>query len=606
MRQTVCGRHSLSVIRRDSGRERRGEKVHFCHCDYESPKTPDSTTNGNTSASNERSSLDIPNHLTKLSIKNQIKNDIKKELKIKEGARNLRNVVTKKKHLARVDKFLKKSQKNLDELYDKLHEQNAKIILQETECPETGYQPGNGKLPALQKQLEIELQVKCGAEKLIQLYSHGPNKNRKHLAAAKTRLQESEQKIKYLHKLILREGPIDKALLFNHYPHYEQVEQVSSYEEQSIELPECMSEVEEEFVNTPQGEEDLKDESEEVSKTECVHQKRSVTLGDFHCHSVLGEGAFGKVILAEHIDVKKLYAIKAIEKGLLLSNYMVHRLRSEKHILMTATSQNHPFLVHLLATFQTNRHVFFVIEYAAGGDLLNYMNDKETISENTTMFYMACVVLGLEFLHAHNIMHRDLKLQNILIDNGGFAKITDFGLSKEGMGLKDRTRSFRGTRAYMAPEILNREPYGRSVDWWSLGVVIYRMLFGMSPFDLKKYTYTYYMNSSDIEFPTSASETSISIIQQLLTSDPEVRLGGGERNAEDVKNHNFFKSIDWTALIEKQMEPPFVPTIQDVSYEIAIPGEIYLRPLQYPWKLLQEQQDMFKDFTWTADTSSQV
>ncbi|CAH2330321.1 serine threonine- kinase N2-like, partial [Pelobates cultripes] len=152
-------------------------------------------------------------------------------------------------------------------------------------------------------------------------------------------------------------------------------------------------------------------------------------------------------------------------------------LKHEKNIFQTVSRKRHPFLVNLYASFQTEDLVCFVMEYAAGGDLLSTLiNNVVAFTENRAMFYAACCVLGLEFLHKKNIAHRDLKLRNIVVDKDGYAKITDFGLSKQDMGFHDRTNTFCGTLEYMAPEIFERKHYTRSVDWWSLGVVIYVML----------------------------------------------------------------------------------------------------------------------------------
>ncbi|XP_031762483.1 serine/threonine-protein kinase N2-like [Xenopus tropicalis] len=149
----------------------------------------------------------------------------------------------------------------------------------------------------------------------------------------------------------------------------------------------------------------------------------------------------------------------------------------EQRILMLANKERCHFLVGLFASFQTEHHVCFAMDYAEGGDLVCQL-DEDGISVERTQFYAACIVLGLQFLHEHNIAHRDLKPENILLDSDGYAKIADYGLSREGMTYDTLAYSECGSLYYMAPEIFREGYYTRSVDWWSLGVIIYEMLIG--------------------------------------------------------------------------------------------------------------------------------
>ncbi|XP_055979151.1 serine/threonine-protein kinase N2 isoform X2 [Sorex fumeus] len=329
-------------------------------------------------------------------------------------------------------------------------------------------------------------------------------------------------------------------------------------------------------------------------------------LQDFRCCAVLGRGHFGKVLLAEYKHTNEMFAIKALKKGDIVARDEVDSLMCEKRIFETVNSVRHPFLVNLFACFQTKEHVCFVMEYAAGGDLMMHIH-TDVFSEPRAVFYAACVVLGLQYLHEHKIVYRDLKLDNLLLDTEGFVKIADFGLCKEGMGYGDRTSTFCGTPEFLAPEVLTETSYTRAVDWWGLGVLIYEMLVGESPFpgDDEEEVFDSIVND-EVRYPRFLSTEAISIMRRLLRRNPERRLGAGEKDAEDVKKHPFFRLTDWSALMDKKVKPPFVPTIrgrEDVSnFDDEFTSEApILTPPREPRILSEEEQKMFRDFDYIAD-----
>ncbi|CAN8018988.1 unnamed protein product, partial [Ixodes persulcatus] len=211
------------------------------------------------------------------------------------------------------------------------------------------------------------------------------------------------------------------------------------------------------------------------------HVKGALTLDSFEFISVLGRGHFGKVILSKLKRSGEYFAIKALKKGDIVARDELESLMAEKRIFQVANSVRHPFLVNLFACFQTPNHVCFVMEYACGGDLMMHIH-TDIFPEPRAAFYAACVVLGLQFLHENRIIYRDLKLDNLLLDAEGYVKLADFGLCKEGMGYGDRTGTFCGTPEFLAPEVLTETSYTRAVDWWGLGVLLFEMLVGESPF----------------------------------------------------------------------------------------------------------------------------
>ncbi|XP_072521432.1 serine/threonine-protein kinase N2 isoform X2 [Salminus brasiliensis] len=327
-------------------------------------------------------------------------------------------------------------------------------------------------------------------------------------------------------------------------------------------------------------------------------------IEDFNCISVLGRGHFGKVLLAEHKSTGKMYAIKALKKGDVVTRDEVDSLMCEKRIFETINASSHPFLVNLHGCFQTCDHVCFVMEYSPGGDLMTHIHTS-IFTERQTRFYAACVLLGLEFLHQNKIVYRDLKLDNLLMDADGFVRIADFGLCKEGMGYGDRTSTFCGTPEFLAPEVLTDSTYTRAVDWWGLGVLIYEMLVGESPFpgDDEEEVFDSIVND-EVRYPRFLSPESVSIIQKLLQKNPEKRLGAGEQDANEVKRHRFFQGVDWEALLAKRVKPPFLPTIKaagDVSNfdEEFTRLKPVLTPPQTPFFLAAEQQEIFADFDFS-------
>ncbi|XP_029017132.3 serine/threonine-protein kinase N2-like isoform X2 [Betta splendens] len=334
-------------------------------------------------------------------------------------------------------------------------------------------------------------------------------------------------------------------------------------------------------------------------------QDQKMHMEDFKYLAVLGRGHFGKVLLAEFRQTGKLYAIKALKKTDIVSRDEVDSLMSEKRIFEMINASRHPFLVNLHGCFQTSEHVCFVMEYLPGGDLMIHIHN-DAFSEAQTRFYSACVLLGLEFLHLNRIIYRDLKLDNLLMDADGFVKITDFGLCKEGMGHGDHTSTFCGTPEFLAPEVLTDDTYTRAVDWWGMGVLIYEMLVGESPFpgEDEEEVFDSIVND-DVQYPACLPPDAICIIQKLLKKNPLKRLGSGEKDANEVKGEKFFETIDWEALLAKKVRPPFLPSIKESVDVSNFDSEFtqlqpVLSPPSKPCSLSAEQQDAFADFDFCA------
>uniref|UniRef100_A0A8C7P0V1 protein kinase C n=1 Tax=Oncorhynchus mykiss TaxID=8022 RepID=A0A8C7P0V1_ONCMY len=337
-----------------------------------------------------------------------------------------------------------------------------------------------------------------------------------------------------------------------------------------------------------------------------IKHKKPLCLQDFRLIAVLGRGHFGKVLLSEYKKTGSIYAIKALKKGDIVARDEVESLMCEKRIFETVNVSHHPFLVNLFACFQTPEHVCFVMEYTAGGDLMMHIH-ADVFTEPRAVFYSACVVLGLQFLHDHKIVYRDLKLDNLLLDTDGYVKIADFGLCKEGMGYGDRTSTFCGTPEFLAPEVLTDTSYTRAVDWWGLGVLVYEMLVGESPFpgDDEEEVFDSIVND-EVRYPRFLSTEAIAIMRRLLRRNPERRLGSGEKDADEIKKQPFFRGLDWEALLQRKLPPPFVPSIkgrEDVSnFDEEFTAEPpALTPPREPRTLSRKDQDGFCDFDYVSD-----
>jgi len=336
-------------------------------------------------------------------------------------------------------------------------------------------------------------------------------------------------------------------------------------------------------------------------------KKVHITMDDFKPIAVLGRGHFGKVLLTQHKRTERMYAIKALKKGDILSRDEIDSLMVERRVFECATKRKHPFLVNLYACFQTADHVCFVTEFANGGDLMLHIH-TDVFSEPRTVFYSGCVILGLQYLHDNKIVYRDLKLDNLLLDKDGYLKIADFGLCKEGMGFGDHTGTFCGTPEFLAPEVLTEASYTRAVDWWGLGVLIFEMLVGESPFpgDDEDEVFDSIVND-EVRYPRFLSIDAISIMRRLLRRNPERRLGASERDAEDVKKQSLFRKLDWDMLLEKKIKPPFRPKItgsMDVSNfdeEFTNERPVLTPPHENPRTLTKDEQKLFVDFDFIQE-----
>ncbi|XP_066526780.1 protein kinase C, delta b isoform X1 [Hoplias malabaricus] len=288
-----------------------------------------------------------------------------------------------------------------------------------------------------------------------------------------------------------------------------------------------------------------------------LSQKTRVSFDNFVFHKVLGKGSFGKVMLAELKGRGEFFAVKALKKDVVLMDDDVECTMVEKRVL--ALAWDNPFLTHLYCTFQTKEHLFFVMEYLNGGDLMFHIQDKGRFDLYRATFYAAEIICGLQFLHSKGIIYRDLKLDNVMLDRDGHIKIADFGMCKENMLGENRATTFCGTPDYIAPEILLGQRYSFSVDWWSFGVLVYEMLIGQSPFQGDDEDELFESIRMDVpHYPRWITKESKDLMEKLFERDPTRRLGV----VGNIRGHAFFKTINWAALEKREVNPPFKPKVK--------------------------------------------
>ena len=294
-----------------------------------------------------------------------------------------------------------------------------------------------------------------------------------------------------------------------------------------------------------------------------LNSYNKVSLNDFNLLKILGRGGFAKVYLAQQKETEELYALKAVRKLAIIEKQQFDAIKREKEILFEA---NHPFLVTLRCAFQNQDKLFFLMSYAAGGDLSYHQRKRGTFWENEVKFYAAQIILALEFLHSKGIIYQDLKPANVLLDSNGYIKLTDFGAARYNYQTRNY-KTFIGTLDFIAPEVIKRKEYNKSVDWWALGILIYQLLYGTLPFyDKNINTIAKKILEEEVTFMEeevssgAVSDLCKNFIRSLLQKDPKKRLGYD--SYEDQLADPWFEDLEIEKQTSYQINAPLIPEME--------------------------------------------
>lgn len=306
------------------------------------------------------------------------------------------------------------------------------------------------------------------------------------------------------------------------------------------------------------------------------------SLSNFRIIRYIGGGASGRVFLVEENVTKERLALKLIEKRSVYESHNSYRHALDERLVLQM-AKDYPYALSMKYAFQNARRLFIITEYCPNGDLFEYMDRKnEPLREKVAVLVTAQIMLALQHVHELGIVYRDLKLENVLLDAAGNIRLADFGLAKllqksKGGELK-RTKTFCGTREYIAPEMINGEYYDQTLDLWSLGVLIYELLVGHTPFYSKDTSIIYdHIVSGPIFFPHTLSDNARDLLQNLLRRKPDERLGAG--CFEEWKMHPWFKKIDWEDLENNPpQEGPFYEHSRVMKQRREIPDVRYVKP----------------------------
>ena len=378
---------------------------------------------------------------------------------------------------------------------------------------------------------------------------------------------------------------------------------------------------------------DLNEEEKEKIKRDIFTQQSSKyrffrekqTIKNYESLTIIGRGAFGEVHVCREKATGEIVAIKKIKKKELFSKNQVIHVRNEQLFM---SKVKNPWIVELKASFQDEEYLYLVMEYLPGGDLMNLLIQKDILTEEEARFYIAELILSIESIHKLDCIHRDIKPDNILIDKNGHIKLSDFGLAKiseklfeqknnnniiiqnfKDNNIKKHEKNYScvGTAYYVAPEVLNKEGYGKEADWWSVGVIFFEMLFGYAPFCSKETSEVCHKILNWEKYLKIPSKIKISreaedLIAKLINNSNK-RLG--LNGPEEIKSHPFFKDLNWDNITN--LNAPFIPQLKN-EYDTHYFDKYEIKEPFYPnIKKKKKRKDIeYLGYTYKDDPKNNI
>lgn len=279
--------------------------------------------------------------------------------------------------------------------------------------------------------------------------------------------------------------------------------------------------------------------------------KNDTKLSDFELKQTLGTGSFGRVRLCKNKKNGDYYAIKCLKKREIIKMKQVQHILAEKKILQELS---HPFIVNMVASFADERKLYLVLEFVVGGEIFTHLRSAGRFPNDVAKFYHAELVLAFEYMHTKDIIYRDLKPENLLLDNKGHAKITDFGFAKK---VPERTFTLCGTPEYLAPEVIQSKGHGKAVDWWTMGILLYEFIAGYPPFyDESPFRIYEKILEGKVKFPNWFDSRARDLVKGMLMIDHTKRLGTLKNGVADIKTHPYFHGANWEKLLAKHYPAP--------------------------------------------------
>lgn len=283
-----------------------------------------------------------------------------------------------------------------------------------------------------------------------------------------------------------------------------------------------------------------------------------VKYSDLTIMRTLGCGAFGRVKLVKHKTTGKTFALKCLVKQDIVQNNLQEHVMNERNVMLAL---DHQFILKLHNTYKDSRFLYFLLELALGGELFTFLRKAGRFNEKASRFYASAVVLAFQVMHNKNIIYRDLKPENLILDSNGYLKVVDFGLAKT---CTDKSWTLCGTPDYLAPEIILSKGHNKAVDYWALGVLIYEMSAGFVPFYSDDPMEVYQLIlGGDLKFPSHMSRGVVDLIQKLMNANQSKRLGNMKGGIKDIIKHKWFSGYDWDGLLARSLTPPIEPVIRN-------------------------------------------